>query len=165
MKKLKVILIIICCSFFISSNSNDSISIDNSDSTSLLKENINPEEDSVENNESKSIWLYISLILIILVFLKKYKNRSDRGTNNMNEEDKDGEGDWSEVFITLGNKDKAKKLYDKLIRKAHPDRFPNDEEKRKIAEKITQELGGAIKAFHLTKLQKLEKRINNELNV
>ena len=113
----------------------------------------------------EKVYRYKKFILIILLFLKKYKNRSDRGDNNRNEEDKDEEGDWSEVFITLGNKDKAKKLYDKLIRKAHPDRFPNDEEKIKIAEEITQELGEAIKVFHLTKLQELEKRIDNELTV
>ena len=33
------------------------------------EENINPEGYSVDNNESNTLWIYISLVLILIIFL------------------------------------------------------------------------------------------------
>tara|TARA_B100000900_G_scaffold404127_1_gene412072 strand:+ start:1656 stop:2117 length:462 start_codon:yes stop_codon:yes gene_type:complete len=63
---------------------------------------------------------------------------------------------WGDFFRTFNEQDEAKKIYDKLRRKIHPDRFPNDEEKRDLATLLASELGD--KKIHLEKLKEIEKK-------
>lgn len=63
---------------------------------------------------------------------------------------------WGDFFRTFNEQDEAKKLYDKLRRKIHPDRFPSDEEKRDLATLLASELGD--KKIHLERLKEIEKK-------
>ena len=57
----------------------------------------------------------------------------------------------------------AEPLYQELIRKCHPDRFPNDEEKIAIANDITERIGKY--KHNLQKLNELKAEAVNRLNI
>lgn len=81
--------------------------------------------------------LLIILILIYLLFKKKKKKPDDFYVGGSIKEYKDAEVDFGNMFNSMFN---ASALHETLKRKIHPDRFPNDPEKIKIANELTAEL-------------------------
>lgn len=89
-------------------------------------------------------WMIISIIelgiiltLSYLLFKKKQKRPNDFYVGKSVKEYKDTEVDLGNMFNSMFN---ATTLHDTLKRKIHPDRFPNDEEKIKIANELTTQL-------------------------
>lgn len=55
---------------------------------------------------------------------------------------------------------KAKMLYKSLCSKCHPDRFPNNPEKQRLAEEVFKEV--VKNKYSYSNLMEIEERINNE---
>ena len=114
-------------------------------------------------------WGIIFFILIILAGLyifQLYQNKTTIYHIDKNIiEDKNSEkndGSWDSVFNSINHQPEAKKKYDELIRKCHPDRFPGNNKKSRIANEICSEL--SKHKLDLSKLRELEHRINKELS-
>jgi hypothetical protein len=89
-------------------------------------------------------WMLVSIaellmivILIILLFKKKQKKPDDFYVGEDIKGYKDAEVDLGNMFNSMFN---ATTLHDALKKKIHPDRFPNDDEKIKIANELTTQL-------------------------
>ena len=85
-------------------------------------------------------WFWIAIvelfIIMYLIFFKKNKiNISVR--EQFKQEAKKGDIDFGNIINSSFH---VKPLYDELKVKCHPDRFPNDEKKNKIALNLFQEI-------------------------
>ena len=102
---------------------------------------------------------FISISIILIYFLYKRKSK----VNVLNDDDFKikRETNFGNVFSGLADQKDAKKLRDKLIRKSHPDRFPNDILKSEVATEITALV--TKHSYDLEKLKELENRIKIEL--
>ncbi len=105
----------------------------------LAAEVINKGNETFQNK-----WLYVSIVeLMIIVFLliilyKKKKNKPDDFyVGKSVKEFKNTDVDLGNMFNSMFN---ATTLHETLKRKIHPDRFPNDPEKIKIANELTAQL-------------------------
>ena len=110
-----------------------------------------------------AIVIYALVILIVLLVYFLYRKKTNTyaipaGSRNSS---KNNDDMWGDVFKKVGQQPQAQELYSELIRKSHPDRFPNNDEKISIAQEITALLGE--NKLDLEKLKELEVRINNEL--
>lgn len=125
------------------------------------------------DNEQKEIgfdWFSISSILVvfslisIMVFVYiVYKKRSViySISDDQLKNDETSKENWGNFFNKVSEQPEADRLYKKLIRLAHPDRFPNDKNKIRIANEITALLGES--KLDLSELKILESRISEEL--
>lgn len=108
-------------------------------------------------------WMIIAIIefAIILLFLFSGKKTKYDKIRNIKEEVKgEGQINFDNIIISISQ---AEKLYKELIIKCHPDRFPLDEEKNKIATDITERIG---KSKHDYKsLEALKEEAKNKLNI
>jgi len=106
--------------------------------------------------------IYILLLVLsalLIFFLFKSKNK---GIILSEEEfSKSDKSDFGNVFSGLSNQKEAKQLKDKLIRKCHPDRFPNDEKLNQEASRLTSLVNK--NAYDLIKLKDLQIEIDNVL--
>ena len=106
--------------------------------------------------------IYILLLVLsalLIFFLFKSKNK---GIILSEEEfSKSDKSDFGNVFSGLSNQKEAKQLKDKLIRKCHPDRFPNDEKLNQQATRLTALVNK--NAYDLIKLKELQIEIDNIL--
>jgi|LSQX01.1.fsa_nt_gb LPXTG-motif cell wall-anchored protein len=95
---------------------------------------------SSTNNESVSIWLWIALIelliIIFLLFLRKRKKELSK-KELFRKDSKEQKIDFDNIINSSFH---AQSLYDELIIRCHPDRFPTDFEKNKIALELFQEI-------------------------
>ena len=93
--------------------------------------------------------LYVICGFILgIIFTNFYMNKKRKSIKiNLTDEQVKGNTDNSEpfgnFFTNLKTQPEAKKLYEKLRRKIHPDRFPLDEDKRTEADKLASELGNS----------------------
>lgn len=81
--------------------------------------------------------LLVIFILLFFLFRKKKKKPNDFYVGEGVEDFKDVNIDFGNMFNSMFN---AGKLHSTLKRKIHPDLFPNDEEKIKIANELTARL-------------------------
>ena len=81
--------------------------------------------------------LLVIFILVFFLFRKKKKKPNDFYVGEGIEDFKDVNIDFGNMFNSMFN---ARKLHSTLKRKIHPDLFPNDEEKIKIANELTARL-------------------------
>ena len=84
--------------------------------------------------------LLVILILIIIILKKKKGNSEDIIISEDIKQYKDADVDLGNMFDSMFN---ASKLHSILKKKIHPDRFPNDPEKIRIANDLTAKLNEA----------------------
>ncbi|MGP2571394.1 molecular chaperone DnaJ [Ornithobacterium rhinotracheale] len=122
----------------------------------ILIDSLNTEKGviSIEKTPTSfDIWFWASLIelLVILVLLlyilyvHKKVNKFNRNTkneiNNLNKTTKEEVlGEHIDFDNIIKSSFQAKKLYNNLIVKCHPDRFPTDPKKNAIANELFQEI-------------------------
>ncbi len=107
-----------------------------------------------------NFWIYTSFILFAIVIIQILLSLipSKRKPNELK-----GNGtDMNDLMTGLWKVEKAKKLY-RIIRVVHPDSFPNDEDKKKIATQLSTEI--TANKLNYDKLLELRKRAENELNL
>ena len=100
------------------------------------------------------------LIILFLVWLLAKRSQKQRMPHNKLDKLMNEKVDYQNVINSSFH---AAALYDQLIKKCHPDRFPNDESKRKIAEEISAELGKS--RHNVKRLDELKQRAIQELGI
>jgi len=105
------------------------------------------------------IYLLITLFAFVIIFfcfiaLKKIKSRATRKSITVK---------WDDVFDKIDSHPESNLLYNKLIRKCHPDRFPDQPDKILLAEDISSKIGRY--KYDISELKNLEKIIADKLNV
>lgn len=118
---------------------------------------------SAANNNSVNIWLWIALIeLLIIIYLLffKRKNKTVSAKEQFKKEAKKGEIDFGNIINSSFH---VKPLYDELKVKCHPDRFPADHEKNKIALELFQEISKNKTDYK--KLMELKELAKIKLNI
>ena len=111
-----------------------------------------------------NIWMWIAFAeLILIIFLlattmKKNKNTSDN--KKLKKDALSGEIDFGNILKSSFH---AQQLYDELKIMCHPDRFPNDEEKNKVANQIFQEI--SKNRHNYNKLLELKEQAKQQLNI
>ncbi len=110
---------------------------------------------------SHSLWIWIAIIefllIIYLIFLRK---KTESETVRFKREAKAGEIDFGNIINSSFH---VKPLYDELIVNCHPDRFPNDIEKNKIALELFQEI--SKNKTNYKKLVELKELAKQKLNI
>lgn len=115
------------------------------------------------NNDTVNIWFWIALVeLLIIVYLLFFrKNKKELSAKEQfKKESKEGEIDFGNIINSSFH---VKPLYDELKVKCHPDRFPNDSDKNKIALTIFQEI--SKNKTNYKKLIALKEQAKNELDI
>lgn len=134
--------------------------------TTLIKDSINSiiaEQTSAAAN-TVDVWMWIAfaeLIIIIFLLAKSMKGKrsiSDKEKFRMNA--MSGEIDFGNI---LKSSFLSQQLYDELKVKCHPDRFPDDEEKNRIANQIFQEI--SKNRHNYKKLLELKEQAKQKLNI
>ena len=89
-----------------------------------------------------NLWFFVSLIEIAIIFyllrkLKKKRRETQNLAINKQEDITISGSNLGDLFKSIG---KSEALYNKLKKKIHEDRFPNDLEKKRIAGDLAMEL-------------------------
>lgn len=132
-------------------------------SIDTLNKNVENEIVEINNSITEVVFdnLYIILVSILVVCYIFYKNRPKGVVLDENDLKNDSESDFGNVFSSLANQKEAKKLKDKLLRKCHPDRFPNNIDLNTEANRLTSLV--TKNAFDLNRLLQLEIEIEKKL--
>jgi hypothetical protein len=121
-------------------------------------------EQTIETASAINIWMWIAFAeLVFIIFLstkimKGKHNLSDK--QRMKQETLDAEIDFNNI---VKSSFLAQQLYDELKKKCHPDRFPLDADKNKIANEISQEL--AKNKRNHKRLLELKEQAKQQLNI
>ncbi len=134
----------------------------------LINDTIQSGSDIISNTESVAdnsinIWVCIAIIeLLIIIYLlfSKKKERTLSAKEKFKKESKDGEIDFGNIINSSFH---VKPLYDELKVKCHPDKFPVDSEKNKIALELFQEI--AKNRTDYKKLIELKETAKVKLNI
>ena len=83
-------------------------------------------------------------------YYDSYKSTNDNRSNHNNQ--KPGSSKEKKFFETLelpegSSFDEIKKSYRSLMKKYHPDKFPNDDKKRQAAQNLAQQINEAFSYF------------------
>lgn len=105
--------------------------------------------------------LVVILLLLLMVIKQKKTNRA--GLSAKRQKVKETLAEEVDFTNVINSSFHASALYDQLMKKCHPDRFPHNEEKRKIAEELSAEIGK--NKHNLKKLNELKQRAVQELNI
>jgi len=135
----------------------------------VINDTIQAGSEIISNKEaiidnSINIWLWIAiiefLIIIYLLFFKKNK-RILSTKEKFKKESKDGDIDFGNIIKSSFH---VKPLYNELVVKCHPDKFPIDSEKNKIALELFQEISknktDYKKLIELKEIAKVKLNIN-----
>jgi hypothetical protein len=129
---------------------------------SIVADSIN-----VVSNSYNFSWGIIFFILIVIIGLYIFQLYQKMTTiyqidkKIIEDNNENNNESWGSVFNSINEQPEAKNKYDELKTKCHPDRFPKDNKKNRIATKLFAEL--SEHKLDLTKLKELEHRINREL--
>lgn len=106
-------------------------------------------------------WLWISIIeFLIIVYFIFFRNNPKSKVEQFINVTKEDEIDFGNIINSSFN---VKPLYDELKVKCHPDRFPNDTEKNKIAMELSQEI--SKNKTNYKKLMELKELAKEKLNI
>ncbi len=107
--------------------------------------------------------LLLSTLILVLCFIivNKTKSKTKGVVLNKNDFKSDSKSDFGNVFSGLANQKEAKKLKDNLLRKCHPDRFPNDKDLNFEANRLSSLV--TKNAYNLNRLRELEIEIEEIL--
>ena len=114
------------------------------------------------------MWFYWGLIGLVIVgivvyFLlrkKKVLTEEELAKRKLKEQYRKVKMDGKNVMDDIFN---SKPLYDALMRKFHPDRFPKDAQKRELATKLAQEI--TKNRTSAKRLMELKKHVEKELGL
>ena len=110
---------------------------------------------------SQHYWMWIAIIeFLIILYLLFFRKKTDSTTAKFKREAKEGEVDFGNIINSSFH---VKPLYDELIVCCHPDRFPNDNEKNKIALELFQEI--SKNRTNYKKLIELKELAKQKLNI
>ena len=130
------------------------------DSSLIAMNNVLAQEQGTTCNGWTVATIIELLIILLLVFLMVKRKRTSKVPQNEVADIMNEKVDYQNI---INSSFLAAALYDQLIKKCHPDRFPNDEDKHRIAEEISAELG---KNKHNNKrLEELKQRAIQELGI
>lgn len=124
--------------------------------------------ENVQNMDSINWWFWISItefiLLLILLFRSKnrrqtHKERVDKWMTLKKEALKDNV-DFDNIINSSFH---AAELYDRLKVKCHPDRFPLDKTKNRIAENLFQEI--EKNKNNINRLKELQQEASDKLGV
>ena len=104
--------------------------------------------------------LLVILILIIIILKKKKGNSEDITISDDIKQYKDADVDLGNMFDSMFN---ASKLHSILKKKIHPDRFPNDPEKIRIANDLTAKLNEAQN--NIAKMKEIQDLAKEKLGI
>lgn len=131
------------------------------DSLKIAKKTIS--ENQIEPTENINWWFWIAIaqfvIIVILIIALKLKRKKSL-KHKLKKESLDSNIDFDNIINSSFN---SNKVYDELKIKCHPDRFPNDNEKNKIAEDIFQEI--SKNKNNIKRLLELKEKAKQELNI
>lgn len=115
---------------------------------------------------SENYWMWIALFELGIISFLTYKLLKKRRTTFDNvgfdilNKAKDSNVDMDNLMNSIN---KSRTLYKQLSSKCHPDRFPSDEQKRKIADTIFQEITKNQRNYN--KLLELKEKAEEQLNI
>jgi len=120
-------------------------------------------ENKIEPSENINWWFWIAIaqfvVIVLLIFASKFKRKQSLKQKVK----KESLGDTIDFDNIINSSFNSNKVYDELKVKCHPDRFPNDEEKNKIAEYIFQEI--SKNKNNIKRLLELKEKAKQELNI
>lgn len=117
------------------------------------------------SNLKINLWFFVSFIetVIILYLHIKLKQKHRQPENfaiNKEEDIVIPESNLGDLFKSIG---KSEALYNKLKKKIHEDRFPNDIEKRRVAGELAMELNQYKNDFR--KLEEIQQKAIDQLGI
>jgi hypothetical protein len=110
-----------------------------------------------------SIWLWIALIefcIIVFLLIKQRKNSDNGEKQKIKQKVMASSIDFENTVNSFFH---SQALYNELIRRCHPDRFPNDTEKQEIANNISQEI--TKNKLDYKRLSELKEQARQQLNI
>ncbi len=116
-----------------------------------------------ERDEQINWWVWIAIIefvFIVFLLIKQKNNPKETFKQKLKKESLKEEIDFNNIINSSFN---SKQLYDELKVKCHPDRFPNNEEKNIIADKLFQEI--TKNKNNANRLIELKQEAKQKLNI
>lgn len=111
---------------------------------------------------SNSLWMWIAIFeLLIILYLVLFKKKEKQ--NSINQFKKEAMKESIDFGNIITSSFHVKTLYDELKVKCHPDRFPNDDEKNRIALELFQDISKNKTNFK--KLLEIKELAQNKLGV
>jgi hypothetical protein len=144
----------------------DTVLVSQDTNKTIVESDVNTDQENIDSEwfSVYKILMYLGIVSIMMFLYVRYKKKSEIYSvtvDQLKTDTKNSETNWNNFFTKVSQQPDANQLYNKLIRLSHPDRFPNDDKKIRIANEITSLLGE--NKLNLEKLQELELRINKEL--
>lgn len=131
------------------------------DSLVVAKEIINEGIESPSTDINWWFWIAIAeLGVIVYLILKSTINKKDSLKQKLKKESLSQDIDFDNIIDSSFN---SSKIYDELKIRCHPDRFPNDLEKNKIANELFQKI--SRNKNNKKKLLELKEEAKEKLNV
>ncbi|MFN5334212.1 MAG: hypothetical protein ACK5BV_03375 [Bacteroidota bacterium] len=114
------------------------------------------------NNHWKWIAIgeFVLLCILIFIYFNSKKVRLENTETDLLDQAK---GTTVDMDALMKNINESKPLYDKLKVKCHPDKFHDDEEKRKVADDLFQEITQNKRNY--SKLLELQELAKQKLNI
>ncbi|MCP4439291.1 MAG: molecular chaperone DnaJ [Aureispira sp.] len=130
----------------------------------LLADSIRIINQALSNSNSAEFynpWIWIALLeLVIIIYLLFFYKKSESKLQKLKRKAKEEDVDFENIINSSFH---VKTLYDELKIKCHPDRFPNDKEKNRVALELFQEIS-KNKTDH-KKLTELKEIAIQKLNI
>ena len=144
----------------------DTVLVSQDTNKTIVESDVNTDQENIDSERFSvyKILMYLGIVSIMIFLYVRYKKKSEIYSvteDQLKTDTKNSETNWNNFFTKVSQQPDANQLYNKLIRLSHPDRFPNNDKKIRIANEITSLLGE--NKLNLEKLQELELRINKEL--
>ena len=123
------------------------------DSLQIASENV---YQHLAQDNTTNWWMIISIVELVVILLSFYRfnNKRNRVKQRIKNE---GDIDFANIVDSAFG---AERMYKKLIRQCHPDRFAPDENKMAIANDITERLGKSkndLKELEILKAEAISK--------
>lgn len=118
---------------------------------------------STEISEPTNWWMWLAIIelgVVAFLIIKITSKPKNTAKQRFKTESLKQDIDFNNIINSSFN---ATKLYDELKVKCHPDRFPTDKEKNRIAENIFQEI--TKNKTNIKKLRELKEEAISKLNI
>lgn len=109
-----------------------------------------------------NVWMWIAfteLLIIVILIIVGIRRPKFEGKMDLRKT-AEGEVNFGNLINSSFN---ARELYEELIRKCHPDRFPNDPDKCRIANEIFQEI--SKNRHNLKRLHELKSEATDKLGI
>lgn len=127
-------------------------------------QNIGQLSDKVYTDLPTNWWMWLAIaefvVIFLLIFFRKKDSPGDTTKQHFKKECMEQEVDFNNIIKSSFH---AANLYDQLKVKCHPDRFPTDPEKNRIAENLFQEI--TKNKHNVERLLELKEKAQQELDI